>query len=470
MSRTPGTSKSADRNSASRHDSRELLVRLGAGDLQAAPEIFERYLERLVALVRARMAEKLRRRLDPEDVVQSAFRSFFVTAREGGFRAEQPGDLWRLLAGITLNKLRGQVEKHTAGKRNVLREQASVESVVAAAEPTPAEVVATIEQLRILEHSLTPAERAVLRGSLAGQSDAEIASTIGRSERTVRRLQTRLREELERRLRAGPATQEERQEAIDDRAAPLKYTDYVLEQLLGSGGMGKVYRALERSTGRVVAFKALHRSLRNDRFAVLRFRQEADILAELNHPDIVNVQGLGRFPAGGYFLVMDFIDGQDLQSGLRSGPISFDAAIALMIRIAGVVQHIHERGFVHGDLKPANVLLGSPDRVVLTDFGFAEVANRAPSHGIGGTLGYLAPEIIRGERPTFASDIFALGALLWVLCTGAPPGDSEPSNEPTLPRAIREICEKCLETSPANRFASAAQLVASLRSCDVRDR
>src|SRR5262245_46342185 len=101
-------------------DSRELLQRVEAGDSEAAAAVFDRYIERLLALARARINAQLRRRVDADDVVQSAYRSFFVHAENGEYSLGESGDLWRLLAQITINKLYSQVEKHTAARRNVL--------------------------------------------------------------------------------------------------------------------------------------------------------------------------------------------------------------------------------------------------------------------------------------------------------------------------------------------------------------
>src|SRR5689334_5188576 len=133
-------------------NSHELLRRVEAGDSRAATAIFDRYVERLLSLARARLGQKLRRRIDAEDVVQSAYRSFFVRAENHEYVVSEAGDLWRLLARITLNKLYSQVETHTAGKRNVQREQGTdlvPEEDAAALEPTAAEVIALTEQMQL---------------------------------------------------------------------------------------------------------------------------------------------------------------------------------------------------------------------------------------------------------------------------------------------------------------------------------
>src|SRR5690606_14088832 len=114
----------------------------------------------------------------------------------------------------------------------------------------------------------------------------------------------------------------------------LRYSDYVLQQMLGSGGMGKVFRALEKTTGRTVAIKALHKARQSDPRAVSRFVHEAHILATLRHPNIVGVQGIGQFPSGGYILALDYVDGTDLQHRVNRGPLPYAEAVWLVREVA----------------------------------------------------------------------------------------------------------------------------------------
>ncbi|MFO0897545.1 MAG: serine/threonine-protein kinase [Pirellulales bacterium] len=245
--------------------------------------------------------------------------------------------------------------------------------------------------------------------------------------------------------------------------APLLYGDYLLEQLLGSGGMGKVFRARERATGRAVAVKALHKARQHDPRAVDLFVQESQILARLDHPAIVRVHGLGRFPGGGYFLAMDFVEGTDLQTRLESGALAPGEAIRIAIVIGEAVGHAHERGVVHCDLKPANVLVDRAGGVFVSDFGFAHLTAQAATvkRLLGGTPGYIAPELLRGEAPTPAADVYSLGALLAALpgipCPGEPPSLAE------LPDAVAAICRRCLANDPRERYASMGALVDELR-------
>lgn len=362
-------------------ESHELLMQYQAGQTQAAAEIFDRYVERLIALARTRISPKLRRRIDPEDVVQSAYRSFFVHARNDEYQLTRSGDLWRLLARTTLNKLYGQIEKATACKRSVGREMPGEVALddIQAREPSVVEVVAIGEQLQLILDGLSSDEQLVLSATLQGQSVAEISTSFGKSERTVRRLLKHARQQFEDRLlRRETLRQVEAVPSIDASKTPLAFSDYALEKLIGAGGMGKVYRARDKRTGRPVAFKALHKSLQSDQRAIAQIVQESEILARLRHPNIVGVHGLGRFPSGGYFIVMDFIKGSDLQARLKTGTLSIAEAVSIVKSIAGAVQHAHDHGIVHCDLKPGNILIDEEGHVFVTDFGFAFMLAEAP--------------------------------------------------------------------------------------------
>lgn len=188
----------------------ELLERYRRGDERAAAEIYGRYAKQLSHLARERLAGKLSRRLDPEDVVQSAYRSFFTRFREGGYTLRRSGDLWRLLVGILRNKLLGQVERHTAERRSVQRESAFDQHGVPAAaidplstEPSAEDAVLAAELLAWIMTDLTTAQRQVLELRLQNSTLDEIAAETGRSERTVRRWLEEVKTRLSRHLATG---------------------------------------------------------------------------------------------------------------------------------------------------------------------------------------------------------------------------------------------------------------------------
>ena len=182
----------------------QLLLRCQQGDEDASREIFGRYLARLTALARSRLAPRLAKRTDPEDIVLSAYRSFFVGARDGRFALQRSGDLWRLLVSITLHKLYRQVKRHSAASRDVQREEALGERLELTQEPTAEEAIALADELEAILKPLDPLLRRVLELRLQGQSQEEIAAITMRSERTVRRSLAELREAIAKR-REGDA-------------------------------------------------------------------------------------------------------------------------------------------------------------------------------------------------------------------------------------------------------------------------
>jgi RNA polymerase sigma factor (sigma-70 family) len=188
--------------------SAELLARYRAGDDGAATQIFERYIHRLTLLARSRLSSRMAGRIDPEDVIQSAFRSFFVGAQRGQFSLKRGGDLWRLLVAITMRKLYCDVKRHTAQKRSVDAEETlastfDLAGIAISREATPAEAVALADEMEAVMSRLDHFGRRVLELRLQGERLAEIASDTGRSERLVRRILATLRDQLSLRLRAG---------------------------------------------------------------------------------------------------------------------------------------------------------------------------------------------------------------------------------------------------------------------------
>lgn len=188
----------------------DLLARWRAGDQRAAAELFRRYADRLIALARSRLSGKLAARVDPEDVVQSAYRSFFTEARAGRYDLHQDGGLWQLLVMITLNKVRHQVERHTSKKRGVQREEsaggaADLAEVREAREPSPVAALVLAEQVEELMRPLDPLQRRMLEMRLQGYNLEEIAAAAPCSEATVRRLLDRVKRQLQSRSGELPA-------------------------------------------------------------------------------------------------------------------------------------------------------------------------------------------------------------------------------------------------------------------------
>lgn len=268
-------------------------------------------------------------------------------------------------------------------------------------------------------------------------------------------------------------------ETLDPRA-PLPYGDYVLRRLIGSGRMGKVYQAWQRSLDRPVAVKYLRKSFLNDRKAIDRFLEEARTVARIRHPGIIGVHGLGRTPGGGYFLVMDWIDGRDLAAILERERPSISQAVRWTIQACEAIEETHQHGIVHCDLKPGNLLLAAKERVCVTDFGLARslTDDTRTEEGIEGTAPFMAPEQVSQYWGPISpqTDVYGLGAVLYTLWTGQPPwtgrtladvlagvvsatpAPSPESLRPQLPASLVETCRRCLSKSPGSRFPEVAEL------------
>ncbi|MEM9367795.1 MAG: sigma-70 family RNA polymerase sigma factor [Planctomycetota bacterium] len=191
----------------------DLVDRCRQGDQDASREIFERYVARLISLVHRRMSSRLNRRVDAEDVVQSAFRSFFAGVDQNRFQFDQSGDLWKLLVVVSLNKLRRRVAHHRAAKRGMDREQSVARDAdsstdarlvhcfeAAASEPLPDAAAAVMDELALLTSDMDETQSEIVQLRLQGYEMLEIADQIGRSERTVRRVLSRVREQWQDRL------------------------------------------------------------------------------------------------------------------------------------------------------------------------------------------------------------------------------------------------------------------------------
>jgi RNA polymerase sigma factor (sigma-70 family) len=421
--------------------SAELLARYHhRHDEAAAEELFRRYAGRLTALARSRLSQALASRVDAEDVVQSAYRSFFLLAQGGDVLLRESGDLWRLLVRITLRKVYRSARRHHADCRSVECEHPRPGEVEAAVsrEPTPAEAAALFDELRGVLAPLEPTQRRMVEMRLQGHEAEAIAAEVGRSARTVRRTLAAFGAELERRLRAAPPPAEERL---------LAYGDVVLRRQLGQGGMGKVYRASWRGSTVPVAVKLLRKPLRGHEAAAARFREEAALLARLRHPGIVAVHGVGLLPDGGHFLVMDLVEGSDLA---HQPPPTVAEALRWVAEAADAIEYAHGQGVVHCDLKPSNLLLGRDGRVRVSDFGLARSLGGGDAPR-GGTAGFMAPEQLDPAGTVSPrTDVYGLGAVLRALLPERPP-------------EVEALCQRCLASEPAARYTSAAELAAALR-------
>ncbi|QNN54463.1 protein kinase domain-containing protein [Nocardioides mesophilus] len=266
---------------------------------------------------------------------------------------------------------------------------------------------------------------------------------------------------------------------------------YRLEDRIATGGMGEVWRATDTVLEREVAVKVLRPEHAHDSTFRSRFQTEARHAAALSHPHVASVFDFGELPAedgSGVprpFLVMELVPGQPLSALLRPGrPMPPDTAADLVAQACEAVAAAHAIGVVHRDLKPGNLLVTPQGQVKITDFGIARAADAAGLTQTGqviGTPAYLSPEQAEGKQATAASDIYALGVLLYECLAGRRPftGDSPvavalahlreapPPLPPDVPEHLRQAAAVAMAKDPAHRFDSAAQLGAVLRGAAI---
>src|SRR5918998_1107942 len=270
---------------------------------------------------------------------------------------------------------------------------------------------------------------------------------------------------------------------------------YEIRSLLGEGGMGEVYLARDPKIGRDVAIKVLPAQFSADAERLARFEQEACAAGALNHPNVLAVHDVGRHD-GAPFVVSELLEGETLRERLRGAPLSQRKAVDYASQIARGLAAAHERGIVHRDLKPENIFITSDGRAKILDFGLAkltqgngqqsqtEIPTRRVDTDAGavmGTVGYMAPEQVRGQKVDHRADIFSFGAVLYEMLAGRrafrgesaadtlsailkeDPPDLSESNSAVSP-ALERLVLRCLEKNSAARFHSASDLAFALEA------
>jgi WD40 repeat protein len=254
---------------------------------------------------------------------------------------------------------------------------------------------------------------------------------------------------------------------------------------LGRGGMGVVYKARQVGLNRLVALKMILAGQHAGPGELARFRSEAEAVARLKHPNIVQVHQVSEHE-GRPFFSLEFVEGGGLDRKLAGAPLAAREAARLVESLARAVHYAHQRGVVHRDLKPGNVLLAADGAPKITDFGLAKrldgTAGRTQTGSVLGTPSYMAPEQAAGKVHEVGppADIYALGAILYEALTGRPPFRAATSIEtvrqvvsqepvpprrlqPGVPRDLETVCLKCLHKEPARRYNSAAELAEDLQ-------
>jgi hypothetical protein len=248
---------------------------------------------------------------------------------------------------------------------------------------------------------------------------------------------------------------------------------------LGFGATSRVDKARDKIIGRTVAIKTLVHSFGAAPQQKL-FLREAQIVGQLSHPSIVSLFDVGIEETGIAYLVMEYVNGRTLQQVLSESPIPWPRACSWAADLASALGRAHTAGIIHGDVKPANVMVTEEGEVKLSDFGIARFATQVSNSGrIMGTPAYLAPEQILGEPHSTRSDLFSLGIVLYQMLTGVPPFDGSsvaavcaqilsthpvpPSRRnPALPNGLDHIVMRCLAKKPEDRYPSGEALAASL--------
>ena len=257
-----------------------------------------------------------------------------------------------------------------------------------------------------------------------------------------------------------------------------------IEQLLGEGGMGKVYKALDKELGRTVALKILQPELTKDPSVIMRFKQELLLASRISHRNILRIHDLTDYE-GVKFITMAFIEGKDLNQLLKeSRPLPIDRSLKMARQMCEALDAAHAEGVVHRDFKPHNVLVGHNDQVYVSDFGLAtsfETAKMGMTRtgAFVGTPRYMSPEQVEGKQVDSRTDLYSFGLVFYEMVCGEVPfaGDSTwqvmyqrvkdaPKNvkqvNPNVPDNVADIIMHCLEREPGERYQSAKEIIADI--------
>src|SRR4051794_39797762 len=259
---------------------------------------------------------------------------------------------------------------------------------------------------------------------------------------------------------------------------------YRIIGLLGRGGMGEVYRATDLTLGQSVALKFLPEEASRNQRLLERFHGEVRVARLVSHPNVCRVYDIGEIE-GMPFISMEYVDGEDLASLLlRIGRLPADKAVETSRKLCAGLTAAHDRGVIHRDLKPQNIMINKRGEVVIMDFGLAAISDQLSGAEIrNGTPAYMAPEQLKGAAVTAKSDIYALGLVLYELFTGRRPYDAKnlqqlidlqdsahltsmTSVAADIDPAVEKIIRRCLDPEPARRPATAVAVSAALPGGD----
>ncbi|MCH5286337.1 MAG: Stk1 family PASTA domain-containing Ser/Thr kinase [Christensenellaceae bacterium] len=258
---------------------------------------------------------------------------------------------------------------------------------------------------------------------------------------------------------------------------------YRLVEQIGMGGMAIVYRAIDQRTGHSVAVKVLKPEFNKDAEFVSRFQREAEAASKMTHHNIVNLLDVGMDGENRY-LIMEYVQGKTLKEVIREkGKLSPSVAAQITIRILSALQHAHQNGIIHRDIKPQNILVHADGHIKVADFGIARMANSSTltrGDSVMGSVHYFSPEQASGQNTDVTSDIYSVGVTLYEMLTGRVPFDGdnqvaiamqhlhaypEPIENlaPDVPPAIIHVCAMAMEKNPRYRYQSAREMATELR-------
>jgi hypothetical protein len=254
---------------------------------------------------------------------------------------------------------------------------------------------------------------------------------------------------------------------------------YELNELIGEGTFGRVYRGRDRRLARAVAVKVIKPWWSEDPAWARRFEREAQVLARVNDPGIVQIFDVGHAEEGIYY-VAELVDGESLAERLREGALPPSEACELAVQLCSALAQAHAQGVVHRDVKPANVLISAGGRVKVGDFGVALLADASTDGTAGGALGtprYMAPEQAEGRRPTAATDVYSVGVVIYEMLCGQPPfvggspvelalrhlHEPPPPLPDHVPRSLERVVQRALAKKPQERYEDAGAMGEALR-------
>ena len=260
---------------------------------------------------------------------------------------------------------------------------------------------------------------------------------------------------------------------------------YEILDKIGTGGMSDVYKAMDHILGREVAVKVLKQEFAEDVTFVTKFRSEAQSAAGLEHPNIVNIYDVGS-ENGMYYIVMEYVEGITLKTYIeKKGQLNFKEAISIAIQVGRGIEAAHNKGIIHRDIKPQNIIISTEGKVKVTDFGIARATSSNTIHAdVMGSVHYASPEQARNGYVDGKSDIYSLGIVMYEMVTGRVPFDGDttvavalqhlqeemvaPSAyAPELPISLEKIILKCTMKSPDRRYAAIEDLLLDLKKALV---